>query len=128
MLFRYFLLWFPITIVAIVNGAARNLFYTKQLGELRAHQLSTVSGLILFTLYFWVITAKWRIESSSQAIMIGLMWLAMTLIFEFGFGHFIARQPWEKLLHDYNLLQGRLWVLILIWVTAAPYVFFRINN
>jgi hypothetical protein len=35
--------------------------------------------------------------------------------------------PWKRLFHDYNLLRGRLWVLILIWTGVAPYVFFRLQ-
>ena len=30
--------------------------------------------------------------------------------------------PWTKLFHDYNLLEGRLWVVVLIWVTISPLV------
>ena len=48
------------------------------------------------------------------------MWLAMTLMFEFGAGHYLFRTPWSTLLADYNLLAGRLWILVLVATLTAP--------
>lgn len=44
----------------------------------------------------------------------------MTLAFEFGFGHYIAGTPWSELVADYDLLQGRLWVLVPFTMMLAP--------
>ena len=43
-------------------------------------------------------------------------------------GHYIMGNPWSKLLHDYNLLRGRLWLFVLIWTTIAPYIMFKLRN
>lgn len=121
---KYILLWFPMVLIAIINGAARDLIYKPYTGELAAHQISTFTLIILFGFYIWFAVKKYSPASGKQSIYIGIIWLAMTLIFEFGFG--IARNvPAEKLLGDYNILNGRLWVLIPIWVTIAPYIFYR---
>jgi hypothetical protein len=32
------------------------------------------------------------------------------------------------LLADYDLTTGRLWVLIPVWVTVAPYLFYRVQR
>ena len=53
---------------------------------------------------------------------IGIFWVVITVIFEFLFGHFVMSHPWEKLLADYNLFNGRLWVLVLINNIAAPFI------
>lgn len=127
-MWKYALAWFPMMVIAILNGTAREFIYKASLGELHAHQLSTLTGVILFGIYIWFIVQKWRPDSSEQAAQVGLLWLAMTLTFEFGFGHFIAGKPWTVLFHDYNLLAGRVWVFIPIWVTAAPYLFYRMSK
>ena len=123
---KYILLWFILVFAAIVNGTIRNLVYTKYVGELTAHQISVVTGIILFGIIFWLIFRKWLPSSSSQAIMIGVMWLLMTIAFEFLFGHFVMGNSWDKLFHDYNLFQGRLWIIVLLWVTIAPNVFYKL--
>lgn len=69
---------------------------------------------------------RWQITSGRQAWLIGGMWSLLTLAFEFGFGHFVFGEPWEKLFHEYNLLAGRVWVFIPVWTLVAPYILFRL--
>ena len=111
--------------IAIANGAIREGWYGKHLSELQAHQISTVTGVLLFGVYIWVLVRLWRPESAGQAIAIGLVWLGMTVAFEFLFGRYVAERPWLDLLHDYNLFAGRVWLVVLVWVTIAPYVFYQ---
>jgi hypothetical protein len=115
-------------ILAILNGAIRENAYSRFMSELSAHQLSTVIGLFLFGFYVWFVTGIFRIESSTQALVIGAMWVVMTVIFEFLFGHYVMRHPWSRLFQDYNLLKGRIWSLVLIWTAIAPYVFYQIRS
>lgn len=118
--FRYFLAWFPIIFLAVANGTLRELGYKQFVGDLAAHWISTIVLILLFAGYLWGIGLRWKIESSRQAWTIGGMWLTMTVLFEFGFGHYIMGHPWEKLLHDYNVLQGRVWVLVLVAILLGP--------
>jgi ATP adenylyltransferase/5',5'''-P-1,P-4-tetraphosphate phosphorylase II len=122
MILRYILAWIPMVFIAILNGAIRDLGYGKRLPELRAHQISTITALLLFGTYIFALTRLWQIDRD-QAIVVGLIWLVLTLGFEFLFGHYVAKHPWAKLLHDYNILAGRLWILIPIWIAIAPYLF-----
>jgi hypothetical protein len=115
-------------LIAMINGAFRERAYGKYLGELRAHQVSTASGVFLFGIYIWALMRVWRPESSTQAIAIGLIWLGLTVAFEFIFMHYAAGRSWDELLHDYNIFAGRVWVVVLVWITIAPYVFFRLQK
>jgi hypothetical protein len=128
MILKYALAWLPMPIIGIINGIIRQYGYSNALGELRAHQVSTVTGIILFGLYIWVLTRWWKIQSSAQAIAIGVMWLALTVAFEFLFGHYVMKHPWSRLLHDYNILEGRIWALVLLFVVIAPYIFYKLSS
>jgi hypothetical protein len=127
-MWKYVLAWFPMVAIAIANGVVREAWYGKYLSELAAHQISTLIAVILFGVYIWFILRIWGPASAAEAIRIGLLWLAMTVPLEFLFGHYVAEHSWERLLHDYNLLAGRVWLLVLVWVTVAPYLFFRIRR
>ncbi|RIK56692.1 hypothetical protein DCC62_30255 [candidate division KSB1 bacterium] len=127
MLRRYTLVWFVLMIAAIINGALREAVYKNSLGDLRAHQLSTLTGIILLGVVIWAFSRLWPLASAQQAWTVGFIWLAMTIAFEFLFGHFVAGHPWSKLLQDYNIAAGRVWLLVLIWTTIAPYVFYKIR-
>jgi hypothetical protein len=128
MILKSTIAWVPMVLIAIANGAIRQLGYGKLLGELSAHQLSCLTGIMLFLLYTWSLSLYWPLESSRQAFTIGSIWLILTIAFEFLFMHFGAKVPWGKLLQDYNILEGRLWVLVLFAVFMAPYVVFRIRS
>ena len=126
MITKYLLAWLGLPVIGIVNGAIRQFLYRDALGDLTAHQLSTVTGILLFGLYIWLLSRWWPLPSARAAITVGLLWLALTIGFEFIFGHYVVGNSWERLLADYNLLAGRVWVLVLIWITIAPYVFYRL--
>ncbi|MCA9743883.1 MAG: hypothetical protein H6695_12950 [Deferribacteres bacterium] len=124
---KYFLYWLPLPFIAILNGLVREYVYGKSVSELAAHQISTAVGIILFSLYLWWLSSYWSLTNQAQAVTLGCSWLVLTLAFEFGFGHFVAGHPWSRLLHDYNLLAGRVWILIPIWSLIAPVIAMRLR-
>jgi hypothetical protein len=128
MKWKYFLAWLPGVPIAIINGAIRQFIYRSHMDELPAHQLSVVSFIVLFGIYVWYIIPWLRLSSAAEAARIGLFWLGVTIAFEFTFGHFVMGHPWSKLLYDYNIIEGRLWVVVLAWTAIAPLVLYRIHN
>lgn len=127
-MWRYLIAWLPMVAIAIANGVLRDVWYGPRVGELAAHQISTFSAALWLGLYIRWVVRTWPPVSGRHAIAVGLVWLAMTVAFELGFGHWVAGHPWEHLLGDYNLLAGRLWVLLLLWITLAPYLFRRLHG
>jgi hypothetical protein len=127
-MWKYVLFWFPMVAIAVANGALRQTWYGQHLSELRAHQISTLTAVLAFSVYIWVVVRRWRPDSAAKAFAVGMLWLVMTVAFEFLFGRYVAGHTWERLLHDYDLLAGRLWIGLLIWVAVAPYLFFRLQT
>ena len=52
----------------------------------------------------------------------------MTVAFEFLTGHYVFRTPWAKLVADYNLFSGRIWLLVLATSAFAPLIMARARN
>lgn len=127
-MWKYLLGWVPLIFIAIGNGVFRENFLANHLNELRAHQASTASLVVLFAIYMWVIFRIWKPVSAQQSISIGVVWLILTVAFEFLFGRYVAGHSWTSLLQDYNIFAGRLWVVILVWVVVAPYLFYRFQK
>lgn len=71
MMWRYVLAWVPMVVIAMGNGTLRQRWYGRHLSELHAHQLSTLTGVLLFGLYMWALSRLWRLESSAQAVILG---------------------------------------------------------
>lgn len=122
---KYVALWFPMLLIAIINGIAREGYKTYT-GEITGRQLSTLTLLIFFGLYIYWAMRVFPPKSAMQALLIGGIWVVMTLVFEFGFGLYRGNS-WNDLLGEYNLLAGRLWILVPIWVTITPYLFYKLS-
>ncbi len=123
----YIFVWLGMVIIAIANGIVREKIYGQSMSELSAHQLSTFIAIILLGIYIFVLTLVFPLQSARQAFTISGIWITMTVIFEFVFGHFVAGHSWTTLFTDYNIFKGRVWVLVLIWIFIAPYVFYRLR-
>jgi hypothetical protein len=102
MVLKHTIAWIPMVFIAMVNGAIREFGYGKLLNELPAYELSCLIGIALFFPYAWGMSLYWPLEASRQPFTIGLIWLALTVVFEFLFMYYGAKVPWDKLLHDYN--------------------------
>lgn len=121
-MWKYLLGWLPMVAIAIANGALRELTYGRRLSERFAHQISTAIAALLLGAYIWLVVSIWPPVSAGQAVSIGLLWLVLTLAFEFLFGHFVAGHSWARLWRDYNLLAGRIWLLVPVCVAFLPYL------
>ena len=120
--------WIGLVSIAIINGIIRDTKYRKLMNELQAHQISTLIFILLSGVYIWTLSLRLRMESSSQAITIGLIWIVMTIAFEFLFGHYVAKRSWSRLLQEYNIFKGRVWILVLLWAGIAPYLFYKLSS
>ena len=107
--------------IGIINGTFRVLFLQKFFSPQTSHILSSISGTILIqaVIYFYVRRKGLPVK---ELLLMGVIWLGLTIMFEFGFGHFVMGHSWEKLLADYNLFQGRLWSLVLLSVLLGPLI------
>jgi hypothetical protein len=125
---RYIFFWPVLAVLAVANGVLRQTTYGGHVPELTAHQISTVTGTALIGAAVWILNRYWPIESAREAVIIGACWLVMTVLFEFGFGHFVAGHSWSTLIADYNLLDGRIWAIFLVALALMPYVVFRLTG
>jgi hypothetical protein len=111
--------WGGVVLIAFVNGVLHRA-YEGALGELRAHQLSSVVLLVL--LAPWAVRTERRhpLPSLPAALQAGLIWSSASVTFEFLFGHYVNKDSWAELLHAYDLLDGRLWLVDVLGIAAAP--------
>lgn len=124
---KYFLLWLPIIVIGFANATLRQLVFIQHFDELQAHQLSTITLIILCSIYVWLIFPLFRIQNSRQALLIGLTWVVLTVLFEFSLGLLVNRS-WTSLLQDYNLLSGHIWLLFLFYLYFLPYLYYLLRK
>ena len=125
---RSTVVWFLFLLLAIMNGALRNAVLTPRLGEFWGHITSTFLLCTAMLVVTWL-TIEWiRPARSTEALLIGGGWALMTVAFEFLAGHYVFGSPWDRLLEDYNLFGGRIWLLVLATSAFSPLIMARARN
>jgi hypothetical protein len=122
MLLRALIVWCALLVAAIVNGTIRVAVIIPAVGETAGHIISTIKLSIAILLIAWLAIPWLGPASGIDLWRIGAMWFALTVAFEFGAGHFLFGNPWSRLLEDYNVLRGRVWVVVLLATATAPMV------
>ncbi len=128
MLILYIAFWLALALIGVTNGILRESTYGRYLSDLAAHQVSTLTGILMTGIAIWLFHRYQPTDSFQQAWLIGAIWLVMTVAFEFGFGHFVAGHSWQRLFADYNLLAGRVWSAFLVWILVAVPVFHGLSR
>lgn len=119
---RAVLVWLVMVVAESVHGALRNALLAPVVGDIRARQLSVVTGSILILL---IATAsiRWIGASSRRSlIIIGGLWVSLMLAFEVGVGRWVARLSWDRILSDYDLARGGMLGIGMLILAAAPLI------
>lgn len=120
MFLRAAAVWLGILALAVGNGALRDGVIAPRIGEVPGRAVSTVilAGLVLLVAR---ITIRWiRPLSSAGAWNVGIFWVALTLAFEFLAGRYLFGNSWERILSDYDVTRGRIWLLVPLVTLVAP--------
>lgn len=120
MMVRALVVWFGILILASLNGAGREAWLVPRLGETGGRAASTVVLSALVLLITWLTIGWIRPLSVADGLRVGLLWLVLTLAFEFLGGHYLFHQSWDVLLEDYDISRGRVWMAVPVIVLFAP--------
>ncbi|HYX35503.1 MAG TPA: hypothetical protein VE954_20600 [Oligoflexus sp.] len=120
---RNTLIWLGLFGLGFLNGALRELGIKRFVPEPYAHHLSALTALVIFTLYVFGIWNRTRIKNSREAVMIGLLWLVLTILTEtFVLNRWISHLSWEQIFDTYNIARGELWPLVLLGIACLPWV------
>jgi hypothetical protein len=112
--------WVVFMATGIANGILRVSVLATSLSEYAAHLLSTAILCVALFVEINVFLDIVGDDSQRWLIALGVMWTLLTVAFEFGFGHYVARQSWSTLLENYNLLRGRVWPAVLLVILLTP--------
>jgi hypothetical protein len=119
--------WFLILLLAIINGAFREAVLIPNLSKPVALALS---GLLLswIILMLAVLLAHWmRLDTRSRCLSVGLLWVCLTVVFEFGFGA-IRGRTLADMLEPYTFKDGNIWPLVLAVTFFAPLIAARLRR
>ena len=112
-------MWLAFLVLAFANGVLRQMATQPLLGEHVARLGHTLALAVLFLLL-----ARWFVRVAGPSgldgrCLLGLVWAAGAALFEIGLGRALG-MPWERILADWNLAEGRLWPLVPLALLLGP--------
>ena len=123
---RGLLVWLVIIVAETIHGIFRGLFITPYIGDLRARQFGVLIGSLLI-LAIALLTVRWINGSTREFLLIGAIWVVLTVIFEVSLGLALGLSS-ERILADYDLRAGGMMIFGLLFMFVAPYLSARLRG
>jgi hypothetical protein len=115
-------LWVLLLVIAVLIGMLRENYLEPLVGTAAASPLGGV--LVALTIFVATLIAvrALGVSTPGRAWLVGGLWLALTVAFQFLFGHFLLGQSWARLLAAYHPGHGSLWLLVVVTTLCAPFL------
>ena len=117
---RATVVWLVIIVAESVSGAVRSLWLIPAVGEARASRIGFAVGVIIIVTTAWLFIRWMNPEKLSHLLLIGLLWVALTLAFEVALGRLVLNYSWERIVLDYDIAEGGLMLIGLGVLLFAP--------
>ena len=125
---RAFLVWLVLIAVEFIHGVLRGMFLVPVVGDFRSRQIGVFTGSVLILAVACLFVGSLHATSTRSLFRVGILWLALTVAFELGFGHFVFRRPWQDLASDYNMAGGGLLPIGLLVLALSPAIAARLRH
>lgn len=120
MILRAMVIWLLLAVLAVATAGLRTGLITPRIGEHGGHVVGTILFCLVIFFVAWLSIGWIGPAVPRDTVHIGILWVVMTVAFEFLAGHYLFGNSWERLFADYNIMRGRIWVLVLISTYFAP--------
>lgn len=117
--------WLIILPVMIANGMFRELVLRNAVGPDAAETLSVLLGMIAIVLLTRPLLRRLAGNPPAALLRASLTLVALTVAFEFLFGHYVDNKSWMELIENYFIWRGNLWPLALATLAFMPFLWGR---
>ncbi len=117
--FRALGLWVVLMLVETLQGLWRVKVLAIWIGEAAAREVSVFTGSLVILLITFACIG-WISARSARTLLLGLTWVALTVVYEFVLGRFVFHQTWSDIASDFDLLHGRLLPIGLLILLFSP--------
>jgi branched-subunit amino acid ABC-type transport system permease component len=117
--------WLILLPAMIANGVFRELVLRSAIGPLAAGAMSAVLGIVIVLALTRLLLRPLAGAPAATLARASFTLLALTVVFEFLFGHYVDRKSWSALVENYFLWRGNLWPLVLATLAITPFLWGR---
>ena len=119
---RAIAIWLVLICAEILHGITRAVLLVPQVGEFRSNQIGVFTGSIIILVIALAFVRWIGATRTTELLAVGVLWLVLTLAFEILFGRLVIVLSWERLIADYNVLEGGLLPFGMLMLLVAPLI------
>ena len=90
-----------------------NLVYEPRWGSLAAHQIGMSTRIVYISIFAYLLLRYVKDYETKDLIQVGVMWLGLTLAFEW-LGSLAPGRPVQEILVGWNIVAGYMWPYVLL--------------
>jgi len=90
-----------------------NLVYESLWGALVAHQIGMSTRIVYIFVFAYFLLRFVKEYDTKDLVHVGILWLVLTLLFEW-VGSFVIGRPVEEILIGWNIFAGYMWPYVLL--------------
>jgi hypothetical protein len=125
---RSLAIWLVLIAAEIVHGILRAIALVPFVGEFRSNQIGVFTGSAIILLIAYL-TIRWiGARRTKELLLVGFIWLTLTVAFEFLFGRFVMGLDWEEILAGYNIAAGGLMPMGLLVLLFSPIIAWKLRT
>jgi hypothetical protein len=121
-------LWLVLLGVAIGNAAIRELMLNPTLGAEIALPASGLLLALLILVFALVTLPLFGARDAAGYLLVGAVWLVLTLSFELVLGHLVMGKSWGEIARVLDPRTGNLFLLALVSALISPWLAARLRG
>jgi len=127
-LFRVLSVWFIIIIAEMIHGILRGLFLVPFFGDFASRQIGVFTGSLIILVVVYM-TIRWiEAKKKKEFLPAGVIWMVLTVAFEICFGRIVMNSGWDRILSDFNILNGGFLSLGMLFLMLSPLIAAKIRG
>lgn len=121
-------LWFLLMTAETLQGYWRAKVLARWMSDAASRDLSTFVGTLVILLITFACIGWFPARNARTLVQIGAIWVVLTLVYEIVLGRAVLHRTWNEIASDFNLLEGRLLPIGLLFLLFAPLIAARLRS
>ena len=121
-------LWFLLMTAETLQGFWRSKVLARWMSDAASRDLNTFTGTLIILLITFACIGWFPARKTGTLLQIGAIWVALTLTYEIVLGRAVLHRSWSEIASDFDLSQGRLFPLGILFLLFAPLIAARLRG
>ena len=121
-------MWFLLFAGLVLLFALRDAMIANMQDPKLVYQLSAIVAAILVLIATFKMVDRLETNTTKELLLVGTLWAVLTGVLSVVFAHWLLKRDFGLIFQDWDLLNGRLYLLVLGALFLGPYLMTRLHG